>query len=306
MQASNSATDDVAHRLADVMDGAPGGGVGHAVWVAGAAQGSRVFRAARRAASIERLAAGIDAWNDWAFAVLKLRHDCRDDIAAQVLIDKVATADLSGVTFDDLTDLGSFHFPAPARFAKARFRRGVWLTDAKLHGPADFAGAEFEGKVWLELAKLAGAADFTGALFARRAEVRNSRFLGAASFAGATFLDAWFRGVEWRGDVSFAGARFAGEAGLGDGRFHGACDFSGIEFADNVGFDGAAFAGPVTFAGTRFRRRARFDGTTFAVPPVLDRARFALAPTPADVLPRPTGSPVHAQIDEIRRRLGVR
>lgn len=264
------------------------------------------FLAARRQASIERLAAGLDAWNDWAFQILKLQHDLRDDPPALALVAVVSTADLAGATFDSLTDLGSFQFPASAIFAKARFRRDVWFADAKFHGAADFSGAEFEGRAWFEFAKLSGQADFSDALFAKTAEFRNARFLGGATFARAIFLDAWFRGAEWRGNVTFASARFAGEAGLGDCRWDGTCDFSGVEFGDNAGFDTSAFADTVTFAGARFARHARFDGTTFAEPPVFDRARFASGPLPAEVVPAPAGSPVHQQIGEIRRRLGTR
>lgn len=264
------------------------------------------FVAARREASRARLAAGIDAWNDWAFAILKLRHDCRDEPQALALIEAVTTADLSGLVLDELTDLGSFHFPSAAIFAKARFRRDVWFADAKFHGSADFSGAEFEGKAWFEFAKLAGAADFSDVLFAKTAEFRNCRFLGSATFARATFLDAWFRGSEWRGDTTFAGARFAGEAGLGDCRWFGFCDFSDVEFADNAGLDTSHFAGAVTFASARFRRHSRFDGSTFTVPPVFDRASFATPPVPADVVTPPAGSPVHDQLGEIRRRLGAR
>lgn len=259
----------------------------------------------RRAASAERLARGIDAWNDWAFCLLKLRHDLREAPVGLAVLDVLAVADFSETVFASMTDLGAWQFPGDARFVGARFRRDLWLADAKLHGRADFSGAELEGKLWCEFARFSGHADFSDALFAKTVELRDSRFLGGASFARATFLDAWFRGVEWRGSVTFANARFAGEAGLGASTWHGDADFSGVAFGDNAGFDNAAFAGAVSFAGARFAAKARFDGTRFASRPVLERARFATPPIPADVLGAPQGSPVHDQIALIRRRLGA-
>lgn len=261
--------------------------------------------ARRRAASHDRLAKGIDAWNEWAFTLLKLRHDLRDEPVGPVLLDVLATADFSDQRFEQNTDLGAWQFPGDALFPRTRFRRDLWLADAKLHGRADFGGAEFEGKVWCEFARFAGFADFSGALFAKSAEFRDSRFLGGASFAGASFLDAWFRGAEWRGEVTFAEARFAGEVGLGASTWYGGADFSGAAFGDNAGFDKSTFAGRVTFAGARFGRNARFEDTRFAAKPAFERVRFAVPPTPADVLQAPKGSPVHDQIAEIRRRLGV-
>lgn len=259
----------------------------------------------RHSASAERMARGIDAWNDWAFQLLKLRHDLREAPTGLQVLDVLAAVDFSGTVFDGMTDLGAWHFPGDAIFRGARFRRDLWLADAKLHGRADFNGAELEGTLWCEFARFSGHADFSDALFAKTVELRDSRLLGGASFARATFLDAWFRGAEWRGPVTFAGARFSGEAGFGASTWYGDVDFSDVTFGDNAGFDNSTFAGVVSFAGARFSRRARFDGTRFASRPTFDRVRFATPPTPADVLAAPEGSPVHDQIAQIRQRLGV-
>jgi len=264
------------------------------------------FEEARRTASLERLAQGVDAWNDWAFAMLRIAHDAREDADLSAIVRAFATADLSGTVLDGMTDLGGYQFPWDAVFTHARFRRDIWLIDTKFGGRADFRSVDFDGKAWMEHATFRKAADFSGALFAKTVELRHSRFLGGASFAGARFHDAWFRGARWAGDVTFAGASFSGEAGLGDCRFEGTVDLSNVAFDDNAGFEGATFEGPVTLAGTRFGRRARFARVRFAVPPVLERARFARPPDPAGSLPPPSGSPVHDHLDRIRRRLGVR
>jgi len=270
-----------------------------------AVPGGRVA-AARRAATLARLHAGVDAWNGWAATMEALAGELGQDPAAQRLWTYLATTDLAGIAVGlQAHDFAALIFPGLADFTAARFADPACFSAAIFAGEACFADAGFARGANFERCVFKGAASFAGVSFGRAGEFRRAEFLGPASFRGAHFAkDAWFRGGHFAAALDASGASFGGEAGLGDIRYDGPTSFAEARFGDNAGFEAAVFRDVVRFDDARFERNARFEQARFEREPSFDRARF-LGPTFFQGIAIPEGS-AHVQkaIAELRRRLG--
>ncbi len=130
----------------------------------------------------------------------------------------------------------------------------------------------------------------------RRIREKNFNFTGGyfpedRDFSGVAFDTAYFSGVEFKGDVSFAGATFSKESIADFGfnkelpkgtKFSGIADFSGVDFKGGVSFaraifnrsanvifneelqKGTTFSGIADFSGVDFEGNVSFAGATFS------------------------------------------
>jgi hypothetical protein len=262
--------------------------------------------AARRSATLVRLGASADAWNEWAIAMQALSGKVADDPAALRLWTYLATTDLAGATVEPLhSEFAGLIFPGPSDFTAARFADTAYFSASIFAGEARFANAKFARGASFERCVFKGPVSFEGVVFGRAGEFRCSEFLGPVTFRAARFeRDAWFRGGRFAAALDMSGASFGGEAGLGDTYFDGPTTFAGVRFGDNAGFEAALFRNFVCFDDARFERNARFELARFEREPSFNRARF-LGRTFFQGIAVPEGS-AHVQkaIAELKRRLG--
>jgi hypothetical protein len=266
----------------------------------------RHVAAARRAATLARLHAGADAWNEWATAMAALAGELAGDLAAQRLWAYLAMTDLAGAVVDPPNqELAGLIFPGASDFTAARFAQIAFFSASIFAGEACFANAAFAHGAYFEHCIFKSVTSFEGVHFGRAAEFRRAEFFGPVNLRAVCFdRDVWFRGGHFAAALDVSGANFGGEAGLGDVRYDGPTSFANVRFADNVGFDEAVFRDVVRFDGARFERNARFEQVRFEREPSFDRARF-LGRAFFQGIAVPAGSArVQKTIAELKRRLG--
>ncbi len=237
---------------------------------------------------------GRDAWNEWASEIVKSKANFDD--AGSLALNwfgeaendetrlwlKVATADFSGVHFDDEADFAGFNFPGPVDFTGAVFSRPVTFKAASFDLPALFSRATFQQDATFSETKFRGLALFEDATFGATADFERAEFLkenngplsAPAKFQRAHFTGrADFRSAAFHGSLDFSKVKCAAVARFDEAQIRTDATFEGTIFAGVVSFSKAQLAGNTKFTEAQFSGDARFGEAVFKAPANFDRAQ---------------------------------
>lgn len=238
---------------------------------------------------------GRDAWNEWASEIVKSKGNFEDagtfalnwfgeaENDETKLWLKVASADFSGMHFEDEADFSGFDFPGPVDFTGATFHRpatfkgagfqlAARFSHAIFHHDVSFSEAEFQGLALFEETGFAGAAEFERAAFLKE---DNGPLTAPAKFQRAHFDGrADFRSVAFAGSLDFSKVKCAAIARFDEAQVKSDASFEGTIFAGVLSFNKAQFAGKAKFTEAQFTGDARFGEAVFKAPVNFDRTQF--------------------------------
>ncbi len=134
-------------------------------------------------------------------------------------------AKFDGVEFVGETRFHRARFGRYAQFNRVSFKGATHIDWAQFEGGASFQSAEFGQATWFSGTQFSRiklvenypdhSADFTASQFQGLVEFHLARFDGDVTFRDATFVNPWFHGAEFMGNVGFNKARFGSAERLG-------------------------------------------------------------------------------------------
>lgn len=225
---------------------------------------------------------GLDAWNNWAYAISKERPKCGTKSSEWKDWEARATADFQDTVFDKSADFSGFDFPAKVIFDRARFSRKALFKNVNFQGSVSFDEAEFQGIAFFSESKFEDEASFYQTVFRGMASFDKAKFAGDAWFfrsdfeSTATFFEAdfgqfawfdsvnfndivFFNGAKFKHKTWFSGAKFKDESWFIETSFNGATSFVSTIFNGNASFLLSTFSGDVDFSQSIFENRATFS-----------------------------------------------